>query len=129
MNGVEVNYRVKTAQRYEAVFEKLLKKCGRRLKLKDFQVSVALLGPQEMKTLNQRYRGRAKTTDVLSFEQVNEIVICYAEAEKQACQLKHSIKKELSRLFVHGLLHILGFDHRQESDYLEMERLAAEILA
>jgi len=38
------------------------------------------------------------------------------------------IKKELSRLFVHGLLHILGFDHRQESDYLEMERLAAEIL-
>jgi len=129
MKRVEVNYRVKTAQKYEAVFEKLAKKCAGLLKLKDFKISVAIVGPKEMKELNKRYRGRAKVTDVLSFEEVNEIVICYAEVKKQARLFNHSLKKETSRLFVHGLLHLLGFDHQQESDYLKMERAAAKILA
>jgi probable rRNA maturation factor len=129
MKRVEVNYRVQTAQKYEAVFEKLAGKCAGLFKVKDLRISVAIVGPAEMKKLNKRYRSRDKVTDVLSFEEVNEIVICYAEVKKQARLFKHSLKQETARLFVHGLLHLLGFDHQQESDYLKMEQAAAKILA
>ncbi|TSC96374.1 MAG: putative rRNA maturation factor, partial [Parcubacteria group bacterium Athens1014_10] len=65
---------------------------------------------------------------VLSFEDVKEIIICYPQAKRQAKEKKHSIKKEIEILLIHGLLHLLGYDHQKEKDALKMERLEKRLL-
>ena len=65
-------------------------------------LSIALVGQERIKELNRQYRGKNKATDVLSFRYNNdfgEVVIC------------HQKTKELPRVLVHGILHILGFTH------------------
>jgi len=78
-----------------------------------------------MRTLNRRYRGKDRTTDVLSFalregpfarvqpEFLGDIVICVPVAEKQAREAEHSLASEIELLLVHGLLHLLGYDHEK----------------
>jgi probable rRNA maturation factor len=95
------------------------------------EISLSLTDNKEIKSLNHRYRGIDKATDVLSFPQENisrckrdygdyvllgDIVI---SAEKAACQAKdygHSFEREITFLFVHGLLHLLGYDHDRGED-------------
>ncbi len=128
MFKVEINYKIRTPQKYEALFEVIVKKTAKHLKLKSLDVSVAFIGPMEMKKLNKRYRGLDKITDVLSFEEVSEVVICLAQAKKQAKSQKKSIKEEVAFLFLHGLLHILGFDHKNKLQKIKMEKSAEKIL-
>ena len=78
-----------------------------------------------MRTLNKRYRGKNGTTDVLSFsmreglfadvrpELLGDIVISVPVAEKQARAAGHSLVCEIELLLVHGLLHLLGYDHER----------------
>ncbi len=75
-------------------------------------LSIVLVGQARIKELNKEYRGKNKATDVLSFKYDNnygEVVICPQKT------------KELSRVLVHGILHILGFTHQkmQEDKYLK----------
>ena len=102
------------------IIHKALDKLGNK-KLKD--ISVALVGDKEIKKLNKTYRGIDKITDILSFEEVNEIIVCYPQAKKQAREQKHSIKKEMEILLVHGLLHLAGYDHQTKKDSLVMRKL------
>ncbi|MBU1203382.1 rRNA maturation RNase YbeY [Patescibacteria group bacterium] len=94
-----------------ANLEKIFKK---RFYLKK-EISIALLSPLEIKQLNHVYRNKNKVTDVLSF-QINskdilgEVLICLDQAKKQA---KKTIKSELQLLTVHGILHLLGYDHEK----------------
>jgi len=78
-----------------------------------------------MRTLNEQYRGKRGTTDVLSFpmlegpfpdlqpELLGDIVISIPVAEKQARDAGHSLAREIETLLVHGLLHLVGYDHEQ----------------
>jgi probable rRNA maturation factor len=78
-----------------------------------------------MRALNQAYRGKNRATDVLSFAfregrfaelqtgLLGDIVICVPVAEKQAREAGHSLGREIELLLVHGLLHLLGYDHEQ----------------
>jgi len=78
-----------------------------------------------MRTLNKRYRGKNGTTDVLSFsareglfadvrpEILGDIVISIPFAEKQARFAGHSLNREIEILLIHGLLHLLGYDHER----------------
>lgn len=78
-----------------------------------------------MRTLNRTYRGKDKTTDVLSFamregrfsriqpELLGDIVICPPVAARQAAALGHPVRHEIDRLLVHGLLHLVGYDHER----------------
>jgi probable rRNA maturation factor len=81
------------------------------------QVTVAIVPDATMRGLNKRFRGVNKATDVLSFQAnagpafLGEIVIARGMAQKQARALGHSLTIELRVLALHGLLHLLGYDH------------------
>jgi probable rRNA maturation factor len=118
-------------------------------KEEDLELSLAVVGDGRMKKLNKLYRGKNKTTDVLAFEEksavgclekefiyppdgrqrLGEIVVCYPRAKKQARQKDHSLEKELTILLIHGMLHLMGYDHeRGEKDKEEMEEIEGNIL-
>jgi len=73
-------------------------------------ISVAIVDSEEIKKLNYRYRKKNKATDVLSFgEDINEIVICPEEVKKNGSDFN----KELKEVVIHGVLHLLGYDHEK----------------
>ena len=90
------------------------------------EVSIALINDRSMRALNRKFRGKKKTTDVLTFpgDGSCEIVISVDRARRQSAQEKHSLPTEIRYLILHGILHGLGYDHtadRGEMDELEME--------
>ena len=96
-------------------------------------LSVAFVSEKEMKKLNFEYRGSNRVTDVLSFEldtpeSFGEIILNYEQAKRQAKEMNHSVRKELTFLLVHGCLHVFGFDHEKEVDAKKMFPLQSEIL-
>lgn len=95
-------------------------------------VSIALVSDRTMRNLNRRYRGIDRTTDVLSFpasdsgrprsgQVLGDLAIATGLAARQARREGHSTAKELRILAVHGLLHLLGYDH--ETDQGAMRRV------
>ncbi|MCZ6832869.1 MAG: rRNA maturation RNase YbeY [Acidobacteria bacterium] len=88
------------------------------------EVTVVFTDDQEMAQLNRRYRGRDRSTDVLSFPGgtgpdgvmcQGEIVISVEKARRQAAQRHHSLDTEICYLLIHGFLHLMGFDHEVDS--------------
>lgn len=101
-------------------------------------LSIAIVGPARMRTLNRRYRGLDRPTDVLSFsgsgKDLGEIIINYEEVEKAGKYLEVFGALKTPRyiflfLLVHGLLHLVGYNDERETDRLEMLRLGEEFLA
>jgi|SRR3989344_3863227 len=104
------------------------------------RASVAIVGDRAMQQLNYRYRGKNRVTDVLSFSEkdvqqripdensLGEVIICYPQAVRQAKQYKTSLTKELEHLLVHGVLHLLGFDHQRPADEKKMMALQERII-
>lgn len=101
------------------------------------EVSLVLVGNRRIRNLNRKWRGLDKATDVLSFEgdfhfslprpqrnvqglYMGEILIAVPMARKQARLHGHSLQKELSVLFVHGLMHLIGYDHLNDADFALM---------
>lgn len=95
-------------------------------KKSEYNVSLAIINDGKMTEINHQYRGKNKTTDVLSFESsdeekendkfLGEILISFTQIKKQAEEFKKSTADELSFIFVHGLLHLLGYtDETDES--------------
>lgn len=84
-------------------------------------VSVTFLGPRSMRRLNLEFRGRDRPTDVLAFpleaggRLTGDIYICPAIGRQQARRLGIGPREELLRLVVHGTLHVLGYDHPDDS--------------
>ena len=110
---------IKCARRAWRVFGKL------RPDIKE--LNIALASDEEVRRLNRRYRRRDTSTDVLSFD-YGEIIISYATAKKQAKSYGHSLEKELGKLVVHGVLHILGFDHETKGDKVKMIKAEMRLL-
>ena len=116
-----------------AVLGKKLTKLLRSLGLSDAELSVLLIGDRAMRTLNLAWRGKDRTTDVLSFplrerrflhiqpEMLGDIVISVPVAARQADEAGHSLTVEIERLLVHGLVHLLGYDH--ERGHVESRRM------
>lgn len=96
-------------------------------------LSLAFIGDQVMRQLNKRYRGKPETTDVLSFEggpgDLGEILVCVPQARRQAASVGSTLTGELDLLVIHGLLHLLGYDHRQPAERRRMERQERRLLA
>ena len=96
-------------------------------------LGVRFAGDRSMRELNRRYRGKDKSTDVLSFpgeetpdgRHLGDIVISVPTAVRQAAERGHALDREIRLLLLHGLLHCLGHDH--ETDGGEMERLEAKL--
>ena len=80
---------------------------------------VALLSDVRVRALNRRYRGRDASTDVLSFPAgepglLGDVVIARGVARRQAARAGHPLRTELRVLALHGLLHLLGYDHEYD---------------
>lgn len=85
---------------------------------KELSISVAIVDSEEIRQLNHQYRKKNKATDVLSFgEGINEIVICPEEVKKNG----DDFNKELKEVTIHGVLHLLGYDH--EADESKAKRM------
>jgi len=89
-------------------------------------ITVAVVPDARVRGLNRRYRGKSTATDVLSFPagepgELGDVVIALGVARRQAAAAGHSLATELRVLALHGLLHLLGYDH--ERDAGEMGRL------
>ena len=85
-------------------------------KTKEVELSIALVGQGRIRELNKRYRGKNRATDVLSFlyDGSGDIVICLGEVKKNAKRFGTTFKKELARVLIHGVLHLLGYDHEKK---------------
>lgn len=93
---------------------------------KDVDVSVTFVLDIEMRVLNKRWRGKDKTTDVLSFTydddaMLGDLVIAVETAERQADDHGHGVDVEVGVLVAHGLLHLCGLDHERSADEAEVQ--------
>jgi probable rRNA maturation factor len=114
------------------------------------EISLVITGLEKIQELNRDYRGKDRPTDVLSFSMaeqkaeeeptefvsppdglvhLGEVIISYPQAEIQAKEHKHPLKKEMATLIVHGVLHILGYDHEKAEMEPAMKAKEKEILA
>lgn len=104
----------------------------RHLKIRGRDLSLLLTDDAEMRALNREWRNLDRTTDVLSFEgdeeHLGDVVISLDQAERQAARFKVSLNEELARLLVHGILHLLGHDHKEPAERRAMNALTEEIL-
>jgi probable rRNA maturation factor len=92
------------------------------------EVELVLIDAKEMHDLNLEHRGMDKTTDVLSFPiddfphaPLGSIVINYELADEKAKELGHLVEEEITLLFIHGLLHLLGYDHEVDQGQMRQE--------
>jgi probable rRNA maturation factor len=95
-------------------------------------VAVRITGDDEMERLNRTYAGDAHATDVLSFagagSHVGDIAVSWPAVVRQAAEYGHDEKTELALLAVHGVLHLLGWDHAKAAERREMNRLTLAAL-
>ena len=119
------------------------------------EMSLSVVSPEEIKDLNNQFRGVDSVTDVLSFPTIDnperaildvntfpqdavnpkthklnigDVIICVDRAKEQAVEYGHSLKREMCFLSLHGLLHLLGYDHVEPQDEEQMNALQEELL-
>ena len=116
---------------------KYLKRSIVFLKRKKLSFSILLAGNNEIKILNKKFRGKNKTTDVLSFPYheafelkknkntnvyLGDVILNYNKINKK------NFKKDFNKLWVHGFLHLIGYTHKKDKDYYKMSNIEKKIL-
>lgn len=94
------------------------------------EISVILVDDAGMRRMNRQFRGKNKTTDVLTFAdpELMEIYISLDAAGRQARRRKITLHQECLRLLVHGMCHVAGLDHHTRDEFMEMRRREFEVL-
>jgi probable rRNA maturation factor len=112
-----------------------------------YEVSLVFTDSETVKQLNRDYRGVDETTDVLAFymlpqkavddsftlppdgvTRLGEVIVSYPQAIEQAREQGHSTEKELALLVIHGILHLLGYDHEEPEGEAKMRAREKELL-
>lgn len=103
------------------------------------ELTIRLVGRDESRTLNRTYRGKDRETNVLSFPAelpegvdvplLGDIVICAPLVEQEALEQGKALQDHWAHLTLHGVLHLLGYDHVEARDAKEMESLETSLLA
>ena len=110
-------------------------------KINDSIFNIIIVDEEKIRYLNKEYRAKDSVTDVISFaledddtfiktdyRVLGDIYICLKRAKDQAMEYGHSLLRELSFLSIHGLLHLLGYDHMTKEDEKIMFELQERIL-
>lgn len=127
----------------EAVASKAVRQCLKELKIEDVEseLSIVLTNDDEIRKLNEDWRKKDNATNVLSFPtseisvgeapgpMLGDIVLAIETIEREAKESAIGFLDHLTHLIVHGLLHLLGYDHENDTDADKMEALEIEILA
>lgn len=113
-----------------------------------YEISIVFTDSETVQRLNRDYRGVDEPTDVLAFHMLpgkttnnlpfilppngvthlGEIIISYPQAEEQAKEQGHPVEQELALLIIHGILHLLGYDHEQSEEEAKMRAREKELL-
>ena len=107
------------------------------------ELSVMITDDETVRELNREYAGEDASTDVLAFSlregeefaspddvlRLGEVIISYPTAERQAAEARRSVDEEIDHLVVHGVLHLLGYDHAESADEDKMRTRERELLA
>ena len=115
----------------------------------DTEMGLVIASQQRVRELNKTYRGKDMPTDVLSFtmltesndapeasfttppdgiKHLGEVIVSYPQATIQAEEHRHSIKREVTILIIHGILHLLGYDHTEDEPAQQMTAIESAIL-
>jgi len=117
-------------------------------KQSDAEMGILVTGQEKMRQIHKEYMGEDEPTDVLSFAMkekgpadapdfvfpsgdavhLGEVIISYPQAEMQAVERGHSARKEVAILLIHGVLHLLGYDHDQSEHQKKMQAREKAIL-
>ena len=136
---IKIDYHANVKNNYSA---KDLLKIGQLVAKKEKKVDgiveVNIIGDKEMTGLNFQYRGKKYPTDVLSFaweedkkmpsKMLGQIFICYPQIQRQAKAYKIKDSEELARMFIHGLLHLVGHDHIKRAPAKKMFKIQEEVI-
>ena len=148
---VQIEYEgIEPKKEYEELIQMVINRCfaEEQLLQANLYIAITLTTPQNIRTLNQQYRNIDKETDVLSFpmfekkevqeiqkqtnhtvhEVLGDIVISIPRVEEQAKEYEHSFERELAYMLVHGFYHLMGYDHIEEKDKLQMRPKEEKIL-
>ncbi len=111
----------------------LLEKAAELEGISEKEVAITFVDNERIRELNQQFRNKDKTTDVLSFpldeeDALGDIIISIPKVREQAEEYGHSFERELGFLTVHGFLHLLGYDHETEAQEREMFARQEQIL-
>ena len=132
--AVGVSMRGRRAPALAARLARSARRLLRALRLERAELSVLLVSDREMRRLNHHWRGRDRPTDVLAFAQsegpaaapdglLGDVVISVDAARRQAAERGETLGREADRLLIHGLLHLLGYDHeRSAAEARRMQR-------
>ena len=121
------------SRKLEKIANAILKLVGRD----QAELSLALIGNSEMRRLNARYRHKDYPTDVLSFTiegtvaesgLLGDVILSVEKARQQAKERRHSLDLEMATLLIHGIVHLLGYDHeRSAKDARAMGRVEKKL--
>ncbi|MCL1803568.1 MAG: rRNA maturation RNase YbeY [Eubacteriaceae bacterium] len=127
------------AQEHESLLISCLKQAAAGIAPHGYELSVCIVSEDEIADLNEQYRGKAGPTDVLSFPMneidargvaiLGDIVINPYQAQLQAGEYGHSFERELVYLGIHSLLHLVGYDHENETDKEKMREMERHLMA
>ncbi|OQX33803.1 MAG: rRNA maturation RNase YbeY [Oceanospirillales bacterium LUC14_002_19_P2] len=102
------------------------------------EISILIVDTEEGAELNQTWRNKQGPTNVLSFPSdlpeelglplIGDLVICAPVVEKEALEQQKTLEAHWAHMVVHGTLHLLGYDHIEDADALEMEALETQVL-
>lgn len=138
---------IEEKKEFEKIINNVIEECFTTEGLIDTKlyVSIILTSPKKIKELNHKYRKIDKETDVLSFpifekddineniskeieEPLGDIVISIDRVKEQAKEYGHSFERELAYMVVHGFYHLMGYDHIQDTDKIEMRQKEENVL-
>lgn len=123
--------------RYRALLRKIAGAVLRKLEVdKSSELSITFIRDAEMRELNRSWRGIDRATDVLSFPQdadgpvplLGDIVISVDTTRRHAVRYGNTFHEEIKKLIVHGILHLLGHDHKKKKEKELMRSLEDELL-
>ncbi|OGL65872.1 rRNA maturation RNase YbeY [Candidatus Uhrbacteria bacterium RIFCSPLOWO2_01_FULL_47_24] len=140
-----VRYEVSAARRYESAVKQIVNQAVKIIQCpRNVAISISFIGDKKMRAINKKYRGKDKTTNVLSFStltptplpggegrvrgDLGDIFISFPEARREAKKYGWIMRYEIARLVLHGFLHLLGYDHEEEKEAKQMEKVEEKVL-
>lgn len=135
--------------KYLELIEKVIRQAFIEEKIENIKlyINIILTNPENIKNINKQYRNIDKETDVLSFpmfekeeienlrkngndieEALGDIVISLQKVEEQAQEYGHSFERELSYMLIHGFYHLIGYDHMNDNDKVQMREKEEGVL-
>ncbi len=140
-----IDYKITNEYGYDkdySYLDDVIKRTLKREKVKNATFSIVFVDNEKIQELNKNYRQIDRITDVISFafednedivynnmRFLGEIFICIPRMIEQALEYGHSETRELAFLTVHGLLHLLGYDHMTKEDEMVMFKIQEEVLS